>query len=141
MVVKCMMSHRRMWMSALRVHCGVQSALPCWLGGAPRPNPDLARALAAAPALVGAVAALAAPLDVAAEAAALMWGADPDADAENLPEHRPYLHCEGSLTMPPCSEGVDWLVLDCHGAVAGLQARGLAVRQHGFNRPKASFHV
>ena len=92
-------------------------------GGAPRPNPTLARALAAAPALPGPAAALAAPLDVAAEAAALMQSGDPDASSDTLAGHRPYLHYEGSLTTPPCSEGVDWLVLDAHGAVADTQAR------------------
>ena len=102
-------------------------------GGAQRPNPALARALAAAPAVPGAAAALAAPLDVAAEAAALMRGADPDAGSETLPGHRPYLHYEGSLTTPPCSEGVDWLVLDGRGAVADAQARNRSVRQHAYN--------
>ena len=103
----------------LRVHRGRQGAWPCWRccwrAARRAANIALARALASAPDLPGPAAPLAAPLDVAAEAAALMRGGDPGAGSEALAGHRPYLHYEGQPD---------------HAAV--LRGRGLA----GAGRPR-----
>jgi carbonic anhydrase len=45
--------------------------------------------------------------------------ADPAIDPNGLlPAQRTFYHCEGSLTTPPCSQTVDWLVLTHHIEVA-----------------------
>ena len=36
---------------------------------------------------------------------------------------RPYVHYAGSLTTPPCSEGVDWFVMTTPMAVTDKQVR------------------
>lgn len=40
--------------------------------------------------------------------------------------HRPYFHYAGSLTTPPCSEGVDWYVLNDPHQIPDRQVRLLA---------------
>ena len=45
--------------------------------------------------------------------------ADPGIDLSRLlPAERGYYHYEGSLTTPPCSQSVDWIVLARHIEVA-----------------------
>jgi carbonic anhydrase len=43
--------------------------------------------------------------------------------AEDGTGHRPYVHYAGSLTTPPCSEGVDWFVLTQPIKVTDKQVR------------------
>lgn len=56
--------------------------------------------------------------------------------AELLGRNRDYYRYSGSLTTPPCSEGVRWLVLK-HPAKASAEQLGLLVRTlgHPNNRP------
>lgn len=43
--------------------------------------------------------------------------------ADNGKGHRPYVHYAGSLTTPPCSEGVDWFVMTQPIRVTDRQVR------------------
>jgi carbonic anhydrase len=53
-----------------------------------------------------------------------------------LPENRAYYRVSGSLTTPPCSEGVEWLVLAHPLSVAVEQVVTFARRiGHPNNRP------
>ena len=83
-------------------------------------NPALAAAWSALPAKVGEIQSLKAPL--AAE--------------QLLPENRDYYRFSGSLTTPPCSEGVRWLVMKQPVEVSQAQIDAFkAVMHHPNNRP------
>jgi carbonic anhydrase len=58
------------------------------------------------------------------------------AAARLLPPKRDYYRYEGSLTTPPCSEGVRWLVLKQTVAASAAQIARLATALgHPNNRP------
>ena len=83
-------------------------------------NPALAAAWSALPAKVGEIQALKTPL--VAE--------------QLLPENRDYYRFSGSLTTPPCSEGVRWLVMKQPVEVSQAQIDAFkAVMHHPNNRP------
>lgn len=83
-------------------------------------NPVLAAAWGELPAKVGDIHTLKAPL--AAE--------------QLLPESRDYYRFSGSLTTPPCSEGVRWLVMKQPVEVSQAQIDAFkAVMHHPNNRP------
>ena len=83
-------------------------------------NPALAAAWGELPAKVGEIHKLKAPL--AAE--------------QLLPESRDYYRFSGSLTTPPCSEGVRWLVMKQPVEVSQAQIDAFkAVMHHPNNRP------
>lgn len=50
-----------------------------------------------------------------------------------LPFNRAYFHYEGSLTTPPCTEGVDWYVLREARTVSQEQVNRVAALHNGFN--------
>jgi carbonic anhydrase len=53
-----------------------------------------------------------------------------------VPASSGYFHYTGSLTTPPCSEGVAWYVMSTHGEVSEAQiARYRALFHGGTNRP------
>lgn len=53
-----------------------------------------------------------------------------------LPKKRGYYRFNGSLTTPPCSEGVRWLVLDTYKEIGGAQVDAFKkVMHHHNNRP------
>ncbi|HBG30618.1 carbonic anhydrase [Candidatus Macondimonas diazotrophica] len=52
---------------------------------------------------------------------------------ELLPQSRGYFRLSGSLTTPPCSEGVLWLILKSHPTVASTQVARLAQLVGGHN--------
>lgn len=83
-------------------------------------NPALAAAWSALPAKVGETQALKAPLSA----------------EQLLPESRDYYRFSGSLTTPPCSEGVRWLVMKQPVEVSQAQIDAFkAVMHHSNNRP------
>lgn len=83
-------------------------------------NPALAAAWSALPAKVGETQALKAPLSA----------------EQLLPENRDYYRFSGSLTTPPCSEGVRWLVMKQPVEVSQAQIDAFkAVMHHPNNRP------
>ncbi len=56
--------------------------------------------------------------------------------AELLPKNKDYYRFAGSLTTPPCTEGVKWLVLKTPVTISKEQvAQFLAVMHHPNNRP------
>jgi len=61
----------------------------------------------------------------------------PGVDAENLlPEDRNYYRFNGSLTTPPCSEGVTWMVLSTIETASPSQLKVVGERMgHPNNRP------
>ena len=83
-------------------------------------NPALAAAWGELPAKVGETQALKAPLSA----------------EQLLPENRDYYRFSGSLTTPPCSEGVRWLVMKQPVEVSQAQIDAFkAVMHHPNNRP------
>lgn len=83
-------------------------------------NPALAAAWSAMPEHGGEQHALAAPLDV----------------ESLLPADRSYYRFEGSLTTPPCTEGVHWLVMKQPMSASAQQIERFAqVMHHPNNRP------
>ena len=52
-----------------------------------------------------------------------------------LPSARSYYRYDGSLTTPPCSEGVQWFVLTTPIALSEAQVAAFAAIVHGNNRP------
>ena len=55
-------------------------------------------------------------------------------DAANfLPSDRGYFHYAGSLTTPPCTEGVDWYVLKEIRTISQEQVNRIAALHNGFN--------
>jgi carbonic anhydrase len=50
------------------------------------------------------------------------------------PEHTTY-HYQGSLTTPPCSEGVDWFIIEQPISLAPAQIEKFRHLYHGNNRP------
>ncbi|EKB17868.1 carbonic anhydrase [Aeromonas veronii] len=83
-------------------------------------NPALAAAWGELPAKVGEIHPLKAPLSA----------------EQLLPENRDYYRFSGSLTTPPCSEGVRWLVMKQPVEVSQAQIDTFkAVMHHPNNRP------
>ncbi|HHQ4662867.1 TPA: carbonic anhydrase [Aeromonas veronii] len=83
-------------------------------------NPALAAVWGELPAKVGETQALKAPLSA----------------EQLLPESRDYYRFSGSLTTPPCSEGVRWLVMKQPVEVSQAQSDAFkAVMHHPNNRP------
>jgi carbonic anhydrase len=61
---------------------------------------------------------------------------DPIALDAEVPTGSGFYHYSGSLTTPPCSEGVEWFVLDQHGTVSAAQVEEWATEFEGTtNRP------
>ncbi len=52
-----------------------------------------------------------------------------------LPQERSYYYFNGSLTTPPCSEGVKWMVLKSYQTLSKAQLREFTSVMHGNNRP------
>ncbi|HHR5914072.1 TPA: carbonic anhydrase [Providencia alcalifaciens] len=83
-------------------------------------NPQLAKAWQQMPAKINQAAILTQPVDINAL----------------LPENVGVYRFSGSLTTPPCSEGVIWMVLEQPASVSAEQIRQFrSVLQHANNRP------
>ncbi len=53
-----------------------------------------------------------------------------------MPDNKEYYRFNGSLTTPPCTEGVLWMVMKNQVAVSAEQVKQLAeVLEHPNNRP------
>ncbi|PXX50348.1 carbonic anhydrase [Pseudomonas sp. LAMO17WK12:I10] len=88
-------------------------------------NAALAEALSALPAKVGEIQPLSAPLSA----------------EQLLPKRRDYYRFNGSLTTPPCSEGVRWLVMKQPVEVSQTQIDAFkAVMHNPNNRPVQSLN-
>lgn len=69
----------------------------------------------------------------------LPYPVDPN---ELLPESRDYYAFSGSLTTPPCTEGVTWIVLKAPRTVSGGEVAYLEHAVHGHNnRPLQPLHA
>ncbi len=55
--------------------------------------------------------------------------------ADLLPEGKAYYHYSGSLTTPPCSEGVNWMVLENTVEVSAAQVSAFTTIFHKSTRP------
>ena len=55
--------------------------------------------------------------------------------ADLLPENKAYYHYSGSLTTPPCSEGVNWVVLKNTVDVSAAQVDAFTSIFHKSTRP------
>ena len=55
--------------------------------------------------------------------------------ADLLPENKAYFNFTGSLTTPPCSEGVNWHVMATPATVTDAQLQSFTNIYHGTNRP------
>jgi carbonic anhydrase len=53
--------------------------------------------------------------------------------ADFVPADKGYFHYEGSLTTPPCTEGVDWYVLQEVRTISQEQVNVIAALHNGFN--------
>ena len=76
------------------------------------------------------------------EAGAKQSLADPVDPAALLPEGRDYYRFNGSLTTPPCTEGVRWLVMKTPLTISKAQVVAFAAAVHGANnRPVQSVNA
>jgi carbonic anhydrase len=57
-----------------------------------------------------------------------------------LPRETPYYHYSGSLTTPPCSEGVAWFVMKTPVEVSAAQVSQFTAVMHQNARPVQSLH-
>ncbi|WP_424411413.1 carbonic anhydrase [Pasteurella sp. PK-2025] len=53
--------------------------------------------------------------------------------AKLIPKKRDYYRFSGSLTTPPCSEGVSWLVLKHYDTISQPQVNAFSTLMHGHN--------
>jgi len=58
--------------------------------------------------------------------------------ADLVPERSGFLYYEGSLTTPPCTEGVRWFVMDSPGTVSKVQVDRFRALEHENARPVQS---